>query len=123
MKIAFINGLSPCDYKNLYAEKAENKKNAELFVFGLDGKKRISYERELSGETQFFKDVALLSKERNGVVVCGCVTDNHGHLRKSAVVAENGRLLGISDGVYTLDSDVSVTALRSHASARRIEVC
>lgn len=108
MKIAFAGGIPPCDFQNIYDEKTND---AELVLFGLDVKKCVSYERELNGETQFFKEVALLSKKTGGVVVCGCVTDARGHLRKSAVVAEKGRLLGVSDAVYTRDSDVSGGAL------------
>ena len=63
----------------------------------------VSYERELRGETSCFEDVALRSKALKGVVVCGCYTDARGIRRKSAVVAERGRILGVSDLVNHID--------------------
>ena len=63
----------------------------------------VSYERELKGETAMFEDVALLSKEGKNVVVCGCYTDARGMKRKSVVVAERGRILGVSDMVNRID--------------------
>ena len=63
----------------------------------------VSYERELKGETSFFEAVALKSKALRCVVVAGCNTDARGLKRKSAVVAERGRLLGVSDLVNRID--------------------
>jgi predicted amidohydrolase len=46
-------------------------------------------------------------------VVCGCITDTRGHKRKSALVAENGRLQGVSDMLHAVDGEVrSGAALR-----------
>ena len=39
------------------------------------------------------------------IVVCGCVTDTRGIKRKSAVVAENGRILGVSDMLNAVDGE------------------
>lgn len=77
--------------------------NVDITVFGFDGLGEVCYERELSGETSYFENVALLSKERKGIVVSGCVTNVHGHKRNSAVVAEKGKLLGVSDALYAFD--------------------
>ena len=49
--------------------------------------------------------MAILSKESHNIVVCGCVTDTRGIKRKSAVVAENGRILGVSDMLNAVDGE------------------
>ena len=63
----------------------------------------VSYERELKGETSLFETVALRSKTLRCTLVCGCDTDARGLKRKSVVVAERGRLLGVSDLTNRLD--------------------
>ena len=81
------------------------KETADVFLFAFNGMDEVSYERELKGESCFFEGVARLSKAHQSVVVCGCVTDAHGHKRKSAVVAENGRLLGVSDMLHVVSGE------------------
>lgn len=75
----------------------------ELAVFGFEGIQEVCYEMELKGESHYFEDVAVLSKKLKNVIVCGCVTDTRGYKRKSAVVAENGKLLGVSDMLNVID--------------------
>ena len=82
----------------------------DLICFGFNGIGEVSYEKELKGESRFFEDAAALSKETGSVVVCGCLTDSRGLKRKSALVAENGRLAGISDMLYVVDGEVSCGA-------------
>ena len=55
------------------------------------------------GETAYFEDVALLSKACGCTVVCGYNTSTRGIVRSSAVVAENGRILGVSDALSSID--------------------
>ncbi len=87
--------------------------SADVVVLGFGGKSVVSYERELKGETKFFEEAAILSKTGKNVVVCGCITDARGHKRKSVLVAENGKLLGVSDMLNVLDGEVgSGAALR-----------
>lgn len=82
----------------------------ELLLFGFEGMGEVSYEKELKGESGHFEDAALLSKAAKAVVVCGCVTDTRGHKRKSAVVAENGRLSGVSDTLHSIDGEIGAGA-------------
>ena len=98
MRICFVTdgGL------NDYAENVATAADVVCFSFQALGE--VSYERELKGETNLFEDVALLSKEQKNVVVCGCYTDARGIRRKSVVVAERGRILGVSDMVNRIDS-------------------
>ena len=83
----------------------EEGERADLLLFGFNGAGEVSYERELKGESDFFERVALLSKSQQCIVVSGCVTDTRGHKRKSAVIAENGKLLGVSDRLHSIDGE------------------
>ena len=105
MQIALVSNGSLRAFKN-----GENISAAELAVFGFDGIGEVSYERELKGESTYFEDVALLSKQMQNVIVCGCITNTRGHKRKSAVVAERGRLLGVSDMLNVIDGGVGAGA-------------
>ena len=86
-----------------YSEKQADF-HAELVCFSFMALGEVSYEKELKGETSLFEDVALLSKEGQNVVICGCYSDSRGIRRKSVVVAERGRILGVSDMLNRLDS-------------------
>ncbi len=79
---------------------------ADVLLFGFDGLSEVSYERELKGESIIFEDIAKLSKREENVVICGCITDIRGQKRKSAIVAENGRLIGVSDMLHVIDGVV-----------------
>ena len=97
MRIAFVTGGTLNDY----GERIDAAADIVCCTFSALGE--VSYERELKGETGLFEDVALLSKEGKNVVVCGCYTDARGMKRKSVVVAERGRILGVSDMVNRID--------------------
>ncbi len=81
--------------------------DADVLLCGFQSLGEVSYERELKGETGFFEDVAILSRENKNIVVCGCVTDTRGIRRKSAVIAEKGRILGVSDMLNATDGEFS----------------
>ena len=85
----------------------EEKTGAELILFGFNGMGEVDYEKELRRESTFFEEATLLSKRDKNIVVCGCITNICGHKRKSAVVAENGKLLGVSDMQCAIDNEVS----------------
>ena len=74
-----------------------------LTLFSFDCIGEVSYEKELKGESGFFERATRLSKQTQGVVVCGCITDTRGIKRKSALIAENGRLMGVSDMTHAFD--------------------
>lgn len=110
MRIGFVSRGGLRAFKE---EQEKQPPQANVLVFGFWGREEINYERELKGETNFFEDAALLSKNSGGVVVCGCITNARGHKRKSAVVAEEGRLCGVSDMMNVIDGEVgSGAALR-----------
>lgn len=87
----------------------EKTGRADLYVFGF-AKKEVSYEKELKGESDFFESVAQFSKKTGALLICGCITDTKGHKRCSAVVAENGRLLGVSDATRAIDDSLGAGA-------------
>ena len=89
----------------LHQSERQGKNNIALTAFAFQDEE-VCYERELKGETCCFEEVATLSKQDKNLVVCGVVTNTHGHRRKSAIVAENGRILGVSDMLHAVDGEV-----------------
>ncbi len=85
-----------------YAQ-TEKTEGVDVVLFGFEGLGVVSYERELKGESNDFAEVAKLSKGADCVVVSGCITDTRGQKRRSAVVAEKGKLLGVSDALSVVD--------------------
>ena len=69
----------------------------DVVVFGLDGLNKIKYKNELNGTESVLQNFASLSKKSKKIIISGAITDNYGIVRKSAVVADSGKLLGISD--------------------------
>lgn len=103
MRIGFVGKGTLRAFKEKYSACAER---AELLLFGFEGMGEVSYEKELKGQSTFFEEAALLSKAWKNTLVCGCITDTRGHKRKSVVVADKGRLLGVSDMLNVIDGEV-----------------
>lgn len=103
MRIRFVHEGTLSAFKENYRPSEE--KTLHLIVFGFNGAGEISYERELKGESDFFEKTALLSKTANAVVISGCVTNTCGRKRRSAVVSQQGRLLGVSDTLHAVDGE------------------
>ncbi len=115
MRVCFVSRGSIGEF----IKKAEAVPLADLYVCGFQSLGEVSYERELKGETRHFERLAALSGATKSVVVCGCVTDAKGFKRKSAVVAENGKILGVSDMTNVLDGEVgSGAALRVYETEK-----
>ncbi len=103
MQIRFISRGNP----RVCLESGEwEEEEADITLFGFYHEE-VSYERELKGESCFFESAARLSKRAQSVVVCGCITDTRGHRRKSVVVAEKGKLVGVSDMLNAVDGGYS----------------
>ena len=102
MRITFVSEGTLQAFKEV-----EGRERADVTLFGFNGVEQVSYEKELKGESNFFEEAAKLSKRDKNVVIFGCVTDTLGHKRKSVVVAENGRILGVSDMLHAIDGDCS----------------
>lgn len=97
MRIGFVTSGSLLEY---LAHPIE----ADIVCFGFQAIGTVSYERELRGETALFEEVAALSKAQKNVVVCGCFTDARSIKRKSVVVAERGKILGVTDMINRIDA-------------------
>ena len=82
---------------SIYHESVENLKDFGVVIFGFNGVKKINYKNELNGSESVLPKIASVSKKLSSVIVVGSVTDNYGIIRKSAVIADKGKLLGISD--------------------------
>lgn len=100
MKICFVtDGTLNCVWQN----KLDCVSDSDLLVFGFNGLGLVSYKKELSGETEYFQDVAKMSRQLSCVIICGCDTDTYGIYRHSAVIADKGKILGVSDTVNCID--------------------
>lgn len=77
----------------------------DVAIFGFQGLGEVDYERELKGETEKFEEAARLSKSAGCGLISGCKTLSRGVPRKSAAVADRGKLLGISDMNYVIDCE------------------
>ncbi len=101
MRICFMTNGSLSEHAARLQECGAN-----IIMCGFQALGEVSYERELRGETNLFEDVAILSREARNVVIGGCFTDAGRLRRKSVVVAEKGRILGVSDMVNRIDGGV-----------------
>lgn len=87
-----------CNLKNQCVEiPTKNYQNSNLIVFGFNGILNVNYKSELSGKSNVLHDFASLSRESQKVIISGAITDNYGIIKKSCAIADNGKLLGISD--------------------------
>ena len=100
MRLCFVT----CDSVNAVCqEKLGAVAGNDLLVFGFNGLGLVSYKKELGGETEYFQDIAKLSRQTSSAIVCGCDTDTYGVFRHSAVIADKGKILGVSDAVHAID--------------------
>lgn len=100
MEICFVTDST----LNLVSEeKLSAVGSHDLLVFGFNGLGLVSYKKELGGETEYFQDLARLSKQLKSVIICGCDTDTYGIFRHSAVIADRGKILGVSDMAHAVD--------------------
>ena len=106
MELSFItNGT----VNQVFEENLQKISGSDIVVFGFNGLGLVSYKKELSGETEYFHDLALVSKQLSSVVICGCDTDTYGQFRHSAVIADNGKILGVSDMAHSIDESEFVS--------------
>ena len=82
----------------------DDVKNSQITVLGFNSIGKVSYKHELSGAENKLPDLASFSKRVKKVVIAGAVTDNYGILKQSVIIAEDGKLLGISDMTLSINS-------------------
>jgi len=100
LKICFVSSQN---LNSFWHNNLESVQKSDLLVFGFNGLPLVSYKSELEGKTEYFSDVAKLSKNLNTVIISGCDTDTYGMYRHSAVIADKGKILGVSDMVNVVD--------------------
>ncbi len=80
-------------------ESLKNEQNFKIFVYGFESLGKVSYKHELSSSENKLPNLCNFSKKVKGVVIAGAITDNYGILKQSIIIADSGKLLGISDTV------------------------
>ena len=100
MEVCFVTDST---MSAVFEEKLTEVQKCGLLVFGFNGLGLVSYKKELEGQTEYFHDLAKLSKQLSTVVICGCDTDTYGVFRHSAVIADKGKILGVSDMAHAID--------------------
>ena len=85
MQLSFITNGS---LNQVLEQNLSQISGSDIIVFGFNGLGLVSYKKELDGETEYFHDLALASKELSSVIICGCDTDTYGLFRHSAVIAD-----------------------------------
>ncbi len=100
MDVCFVTGET---VNAVWQEKLNKIDKSDVVVFGFNGLGLVSYKKELNGETEYFQDVAKLSKQLSSVVISGCDTDTYGVFRHSAVIADKGKILGVTDMIHSID--------------------
>ncbi len=94
--------------ESVFSVDFNNVGSDKVAVFGFNGIDKIHYKYELNGEESTLSSFAKLSKDTGKVLISGAITDNYGILRRSAVIAERGKLIGITDMRLTInDSNYS----------------
>jgi predicted amidohydrolase len=117
MQITFVSDRTQETIKNLLA--LDNLPKTDLYLFGSSKTVSVDYAEELSGKTRLFEDIALLSKKQACVVAFLATTSTKGHLRKSVIMAEKGKLIGVSDMTRSLERSMSVGAyLQNYATGQ-----
>lgn len=100
MEITFVTNGS---FNQIIDNDLSRLNESDLIVFGFNGINLVSYKKELNGESEYFHDLARASKELSSVIICGCDTDNYGIFHHSAIVADNGKILGVTDMSHSID--------------------
>ena len=100
MKILLVTEGKVSDYLGSESEKL---KGADAVIFNAEGIEEVVYDRELSGETDRLHEAAELSKRLNCLIIAGCDTDAYGVRRRSAVILDKGKIMGVSDMAHSMD--------------------
>ncbi len=100
MRMGFITDEKLSDF-----QKSGRASLANLYCLAFGAIGEVNYEKEVKGESNELEEVALFSRNFNCTAIVGCYTDTKGIKRKSTVVAEKGKILGISDMTTGFDGD------------------
>lgn len=92
MRIRFLFSES---VSSVRAEKG----SADIFLLPFSSLREVNFDDEIAGRSEKLKDLARLSKNLSAAVICGGYTDIKGIKRKSAAVANKGKIIGVADGI------------------------
>lgn len=90
---------------SVFEVKNEVYKDEKIVIFNQNGLNKINYKNELNGSENLLTNFAKISKNTSKVLIAGAFSDNYGIKRKSCVVADKGKLLGIQDMCLSFDSN------------------
>lgn len=100
MKVCLVTSVS---VSNAWQNSLDEMAGSDIVAFGFNGLGLVSYKKELGGDTEYFSDLARMSRGLDCVIISGCDTDSYGIYRHSVVVSDKGRILGVNDAVYSVD--------------------
>jgi hypothetical protein len=85
---------------NYFLEKIKpSLEEVDLVLLSYQTTKCISYEKEVTGETNTIKTILQASKDLNCLILLGCYFELLGEKTASVLVCEKGELLGIVDAM------------------------
>lgn len=103
MQITFVSANAQENLKKLLISEPSTPQSIYLFA----SQDTIDYGAELAGKTRVLEEVALLSKKQNAVASYLAITSTQGHLRRSVAVADNGRIVGVSDMTRSGEKEIA----------------
>ena len=90
---------------SVFDVSSEEYKEDNVVVFNQFGLNKINYKNELNGSENALSNFARISKNSSKVLIAGAYSNNYGVKRKSCVIADKGKLLGIQDMCVSYDSN------------------
>lgn len=96
MEIVTVCGLTFSDF---VIGHMQNIKRADVLVLSFGAAETVDFRKEIKGDGGVFVDLCTLSFDLDCVVLCGADTDVYGIRHKSAIIADKGRLIDVSDMV------------------------
>jgi len=94
MRICFLFSAKP----PLNAEEI----SADIFLLPFSHLSEVNFDDEIAGKSEKLKALAKLSKKLSASVICGAYTDVKSIKRKSAIIADRGKIIGVADSVNLL---------------------
>lgn len=82
---------------NILNVDSSNFSLADVVVFGFNFIGKVNYKNELAGSQDNLLKLSKISKNSQKIIIGGAYTDNYGVIRKSALISEKGKILGICD--------------------------
>lgn len=92
MRICFL-------FSEPFSSHSPQNAAADIYVLPFAALGEVDFDEEISGRAKKLKALAALSKKLSASVISGCYTSIKGIKRKSAAVADRGKIIGIADCV------------------------